>query len=164
LKIIQTGLLAVILSAMLMACEQSDSTASSESSEVVSDKVSAQSKEINKFLSKTDAQPEAAKANPFNNNISGEMVETFDASSFTYVNIKTANGSIWAAGPVTKFTKGDMVSFSAKTPMSNFHSSSLNRTFDLIYFVNKFSVNGVEASSELKSNGMAGAMPHAAKQ
>ena len=162
MKILQTGLLAVILSTMLMACEQDNSTASSESTEVVSEKVSAQSKEINKFLSKTDEQP-VAKANPFNNNISGEMVETFDASSFTYVNIKTATGNIWAAGPVTKFSKGDTVSFSAKTPMSNFHSSSLNRTFDLIYFVNKFSVNGVEVSAEFKSNGMAG-MPHAAKQ
>jgi len=74
--------------------------------------------------------------------VSGNTIETFDAGGFTYVQITTPNESIWAAGPLTPIKKGDKVSFSRNMLMKNFHSKTLNRTFEAIYFVNTFTVNG----------------------
>ncbi|VAW68560.1 hypothetical protein MNBD_GAMMA09-3191 [hydrothermal vent metagenome] len=75
--------------------------------------------------------------------ITGKLLETFDASGYSYVKVATDKGEIWAAGPVTSgLSKGDSVSFSARMPMNDFHSKSLSRSFDLIYFVNRFTVNG----------------------
>ena len=74
--------------------------------------------------------------------VSGNTIETFDAGGFTYVQITTPNDSIWAAGPLTPIKKDDKVSFSRNMLMNNFHSKTLDRTFEAIYFVNTFTVNG----------------------
>ena len=74
--------------------------------------------------------------------VSGNTIETFDAGGFTYVQITTPNDSIWAAGPLTPIKKDDKVSFSRNMLMNNFHSKTLNRDFESIYFVNTFTVNG----------------------
>ncbi|HED34283.1 MAG TPA: hypothetical protein ENJ08_08745 [Gammaproteobacteria bacterium] len=95
----------------------------------------------------TTAQKSTAQQNAFSNTFSGEVLETFDASTFTYVQIKTDNGPVWAAGPTTAIKKGDTVSFGGKTPMENFHSKSLNRTFEMIYFANSLNVNGSVAAA-----------------
>ncbi len=68
---------------------------------------------------------------------SGTVVETFDASSYTYVRVKTASGEIWAAASQFKVSKGEKVSVPLTMPMENFHSSTLNRTFPVIYFTPK---------------------------
>jgi hypothetical protein len=73
---------------------------------------------------------------------SGKTIETFVAGGFTYVQIATPEGSIWAAGPLTPIKKDDEVSFSRTMLMKNFHSKSLNRDFEAIYFVERFTVNG----------------------
>lgn len=75
--------------------------------------------------------------------LSGKLIETFDAGGYTYVQIKTDRGTVWAAGPVSKLKKGDQIGFGTQMPMNNFHSKTLGRDFDLIYFVSGFSVNGV---------------------
>ncbi|VAW68527.1 hypothetical protein MNBD_GAMMA10-3218, partial [hydrothermal vent metagenome] len=85
--------------------------------------------------------PVSAQQNAFSNTLNGEVLDTFDASTFTYVQVKTGSGDIWAAGPTTTIKKGDKVSFGGQTPMENFHSTSLNRTFKMIYFANSFAVN-----------------------
>lgn len=74
--------------------------------------------------------------------VSGNAIETFIAGGFTYVQITTPKESIWAAGPLTPIKKDDKVSFSRKMLMKNFHSKSLNRDFEAIYFVGRFTVNG----------------------
>jgi PBP1b-binding outer membrane lipoprotein LpoB len=74
--------------------------------------------------------------------VSGKTIETFVAGGFTYVQIATPNGSIWAAGPLTPIKKDDEVSFSRNMLMKNFHSKTLNRDFEAIYFVDRFTVNG----------------------
>ena len=65
---------------------------------------------------------------------SGTVVETMDASSYTYVRVKTASGEIWAAGAKTTVAVGDKVVIPLEMPMVDFHSSTLNRTFPTIYF------------------------------
>ena len=74
--------------------------------------------------------------------VTGNTIETFDSGGFTYVQITTPEASIWAAGPLTPIKNNDTVSFSRTMLMTNFHSKTLNRTFEAIYFVNTFTVNG----------------------
>lgn len=74
--------------------------------------------------------------------VSGKTIETFNAGGFTYVQIAAPNETLWAAGPLTTIKKDDEVSFSRNMLMRNFHSKSLNRDFEAIYFVDRFTVNG----------------------
>ena len=74
--------------------------------------------------------------------ITGKTLETFNAGGFTYVQISTPNEPIWAAGPLTTIKKDDEVGFSRTMLMKNFHSKTLNRDFEAIYFVDRFAVNG----------------------
>ena len=74
--------------------------------------------------------------------VTGNTIETFDSGGFTYVQITTPEASIWAAGPLTPIKKDDKVSFSRNMLMKNFHSKTLTRTFEAIYFINTFTVNG----------------------
>ena len=82
---------------------------------------------------------------------SGTVVETMDASSYTYVRVKTATGDIWAAATTFKVKVGDKVVVPLNMPMQNFRSGTLNRTFPLVYF-----------ASRIEREGEAGAAPMAA--
>jgi len=66
--------------------------------------------------------------------LQGKILETMDASGYTYVNIETATGPVWAAMPQTKVEVGQEVALSGGMPMSNFESKTLGRTFDSIIF------------------------------
>jgi len=89
-----------------------------------------------------NTMPQQNAAAPDASIVSGKTIETFDAGGFTYVQITTPKESIWAAGPLTPIKKDDNVSFSRNMLMKNFHSKSLNRDFEAIYFVDRFTVNG----------------------
>ena len=89
-----------------------------------------------------NTMPQQNAAAPHASIITGNTIETFDAGGFTYVQISTPNESIWAAGPLTPIKKDDKVSFSRNMLIKNFHSKSLNRDFEAIYFVDRFTVNG----------------------
>jgi hypothetical protein len=69
--------------------------------------------------------------------VSGEVVETMDASTYTYVRVKTEKGEVWAATGTTKVAVGDKVVVPLESEMRNFHSPSLKRDFPLIYFVSQ---------------------------
>ena len=103
------------------------------------DKTSATSKET---TTTKNTMPQQNAAAPHASIISGKTIETFNAGGFTYVQISTPNESIWAAGPLTPIKKDDEVNFSRNMLMKNFHSKSLNRDFEAIYFVDRFTVNG----------------------
>jgi hypothetical protein len=70
--------------------------------------------------------------------IHGKVTEIIDVSGYTYVEVDTGTEKIWAAGPPTPLTKGDMISFSAEMPMQDFQSKSIDRIFPVIYFVNRY--------------------------
>lgn len=76
---------------------------------------------------------------------SGELIETFNSGGYTYVNISTDNGPVWAAGPITSINKGDKVGFTGKVAMIDFYSKSLDRKFDTIYFVGSYVINDQQA-------------------
>jgi hypothetical protein len=72
--------------------------------------------------------------------ISGKVTQTMDASEYTYIEIDTGNGLVWAAGPATKVKVGDTVETSGGIEMVNFQSSTLGRTFDKIRLVSVIQV------------------------
>jgi len=81
----------------------------------------------------------------------GEITDVIAAAGYTYVEIDTGNGKVWAAGPETSLKVGDRTGFSTNMPMANFHSKSLNRDFPVIYFVNAYlSEDGSAKKFEVK--------------
>lgn len=78
----------------------------------------------------------------------GKVVETMDASSYTYVFVDTGTKKVWAAASKFPVKVGDTVSVPASQLMSDFHSKSLNRDFSEIYFTDKIQVNGSSSTEE----------------
>jgi len=66
--------------------------------------------------------------------VTGTVLETIDASSYTYVRLKTPDGEIWAAVAKTKVEKGRTVTVVDAARMDGFESRTLNRKFDRIVF------------------------------
>lgn len=64
----------------------------------------------------------------------GTVVETMDASDYTYMYIETDSEKIWVAIPATEVAVGDEVTFTRGMVMNNFHSTALDRTFASIIF------------------------------
>jgi len=79
-------------------------------------------------------------------NISGKVIETMNAGSYTYVQVDTGTQKIWAATTKFAVTKGDNVTVFGGMPMENYHSKSLNRDFDLVYFTGKISINNADTN------------------
>ena len=71
----------------------------------------------------------------------GKVLDTMDASIYTYIQVSTEKGTVWIATTTTKVAKGDTISYPDDgVVMTNFTSKSLNRKFDKIIFVDKMSV------------------------
>ncbi|WP_141731235.1 NrfJ-related protein [Oligoflexus tunisiensis] len=70
----------------------------------------------------------------------GKVIDTMDVADYTYVQFAHGKEKLWLATSKTKVKKGDIVSFTDPTTMHKFHSKSLNRTFDQIYFVSTLNV------------------------
>lgn len=79
-------------------------------------------------------------ASPSAQTLVGTVMETIDASSYTYVQVETGTRSVWAAAPRFPVKKGDRVSIPTHSPMQNYRSDSLGRTFPLVYFAEKIRV------------------------
>ena len=73
--------------------------------------------------------------------IYGKVIDIIDVAGYTYAEVDTGKGKVWAAGPPTPLKKGDMIAFSSQMPMQNFHSKSLGRDFPIIYFINRYVTN-----------------------
>ncbi len=64
----------------------------------------------------------------------GEVLETQNVDSYTYLRLKTKEGEIWAAVPTTAVKKGAQVTIGNAMTMENFESKTLKRKFDKIVF------------------------------
>lgn len=80
--------------------------------------------------------------------IHGKVTDIIKTAGYTYAEVDTGKKKVWAAGPVTPLKAGDMIAFSTRMPMKNFHSKSLKRDFPIIYFVARFITD--EAASKNK--------------
>jgi hypothetical protein len=73
---------------------------------------------------------------------SGKVVETTNTAGYTYVLVDTGSQKLWAATTQFDVKPGDSVTVAAGAPMANYHSKSLNRDFDTVYFTGSITVNG----------------------
>jgi len=100
----------------------------------------------------TEPAPGDRSADP--KRISGTVLETFNASSYTYLRVETPDGQAWAAVPQARLEIGAQVVIVNPQAMSDFESKTLGRSFDTIYFG---TLDGRSASSPMAKNG---ANPH----
>jgi thiol-disulfide isomerase/thioredoxin len=93
------------------------------------------------YLSPADAQNHP--------NLSGKVTDVISTTGFTYIEVATTQGKVWAAGiGSVAINKGDHVSFEANMAMKNYHSKNLNRDFSLIYFVKQFNTEESSMTSD----------------
>jgi len=70
----------------------------------------------------------------------GKVLQVMDASIYTYMQVTSDNGPVWLAASKTSVPKGATISYPNGAVMANFHSKSMNRTFDRIIFLDKIEV------------------------
>jgi hypothetical protein len=80
---------------------------------------------------------------------SGKVIEATNTAGYTYVQVDTGGKKLWAATTQFQVKVGDNVAVGAGTPMSDYHSKTLNRDFDLVYFTGSIAVNGGGAGAAL---------------
>ena len=76
---------------------------------------------------------------------SGVVTETMNAGSYTYLLVDTDAGPRWAAGSEMSLNVGDRVTIADAILMRDFASSSLDRTFDEIWFAQTIHVGDAPA-------------------
>jgi hypothetical protein len=67
-----------------------------------------------------------------------------NTAGYTYIHFDTGKETVWAAAPEFAVEVGEMVTISNAMPMNNHHSKTLERTFELVYFVSRVEVEGAE--------------------
>lgn len=73
-------------------------------------------------------------AEPASAGLEGEVLETLAVPKYTYLRMQTAAGEVWAAVPSAKVELHSRVRIRDATRMDDFKSSTLSRTFPVIYF------------------------------
>ncbi|MCB9540387.1 MAG: nucleotide-binding protein [Myxococcales bacterium] len=66
--------------------------------------------------------------------LTGTVQEAMNVAGYTYLKLSTPAGEKWAAVDQTQATVGSAVTVVEATEMRNFHSKTLDRTFESIYF------------------------------
>jgi len=82
--------------------------------------------------------------------LSGKVIETINSGGYTYLRLDTGTQKVWAAAPLLHLKVGDAIVIADGMPMPKYHSKTLNRDFDLIYFTGDLTVNGSRPVSDEK--------------
>lgn len=80
---------------------------------------------------------------------SGVIAEIVEVDDYTYLRIESDQGSAWIATSLVWVNEGDVISFPSGVLMQNFHSATLNRTFEKIMFVENIDVTQAVASKSM---------------
>lgn len=78
--------------------------------------------------------------------LEGKVVEAMKSAGYTYFLVDTGTTKSWVAATEIALKVGDKVAVPAPMAMANYHSKTLNRTFDVVYFANSVTVNGKPAA------------------
>jgi len=94
------------------------------------------------------------------------IIESKDVTNYTYLLLEDKTGKVWAAIPKTPAKVGEEIAIVNITVMKDFHSKTLEKTFDLILFAVPsegcpFKGSEGEMISEMPSGMMPGKMPSA---
>jgi hypothetical protein len=94
------------------------------------------------------AEPQAAAARAPAGR-TAKVLQAMDAGTYTYVEIAVEGAPTWFAGPTTAVRPGDTIQIpSRELPMRDFRSDTLDRTFEVVYFVNAIrKVGGTEPAA-----------------
>ncbi|SHF66545.1 hypothetical protein SAMN05444274_107107 [Mariniphaga anaerophila] len=87
-----------------------------------------------------------------------EVSEVIQANSYTYLKVKENQGERWVAVTKQDINPGDVFYYDEALQMNNFHSKDLDRTFDVVYFVNQISKDPISNQSMGVMPGMGGMM------
>ena len=79
---------------------------------------------------------------------SGKVKETMDAANYTYVLVDTGTNKLWVAAPAFKVKVGDSAAVAQAMAMPKYHSKTLNRDFDVVYFAGSVVVNGIQPTAD----------------
>ena len=90
--------------------------------------------------------------------IEGSVSKVVDVPGYTYVEVETGEGTVWAAAPSVSVKAGDTVSFATGMAMSDFYSKTLQRKFEVIYFVDRFISNSGTTSIDNEAAAAHGSM------
>jgi hypothetical protein len=74
--------------------------------------------------------------------VTGAVIETMNSGGYTYVKVDTGDDEVWAATSEFEVAPGDRVTFPLETPMQGFHSNTLDRDFEVIYFASFIAPEG----------------------
>lgn len=91
--------------------------------------------------------------------LTGRVIETMNAATYTYVLVDTGTTKAWAAAPEFAVKVGDTVVVADAMPMMNYRSKTLNRTFDAVYFSGNVKVNGKSAGPVAVAAGLPAGHP-----
>lgn len=105
----------------------------------------------------TTPSPQASPGAP--GGLTGTVVETIDAGSYTYVKLATAKGEEWAAVPKAEVKKGQKIGIAGAMLMKDFQSKTLKRKFATIYFGTLAGPGGAMAAPPPHGSMPPGAMP-----
>ncbi len=97
---------------------------------------------------KKQEAPKSAAANLPAGTHAVKVIDFIDVPSYTYIQVSENGNSYWLAAPQTKVEKGQTIYYSQGMEMKNFHSQTINRTFDVIYFVQGVSTQPAGQSLE----------------
>lgn len=71
----------------------------------------------------------------------GIIKEVLVSGGYTYVKVAINGNDVWAAGPSMQLAVGETVMWTDGSKMTNFTSTTLDKTFSEIYFVGSFNKN-----------------------
>jgi hypothetical protein len=66
--------------------------------------------------------------------LNGDVLEALPVAKYTYLRLHTRDGEVWAAVPSAAIAVGAHVAIANATRMDDFKSTTLERTFNVIYF------------------------------
>ncbi len=94
-----------------------------------------------------------------------EVSEVIQASAYTYLKVKENSDEKWMAVSKQDVQVGDVLYYDEALQMTNFHSKDLDRTFEVVYFVNQISETPILNHPAAGMRGMGGMTedPHSEK-
>lgn len=85
-----------------------------------------------KVTSATEQKSNVAQKSQF---FTGIVSQSMNGAGYTYMLVSEGGDSIWIACPEVRVNVGDRVYFAEGMPMPGYESKSLNKKFDMVYFI-----------------------------
>jgi hypothetical protein len=80
-------------------------------------------------------EPKAPASNLPSGTHAVKVLDFINVPNYTYLQVSENGNEYWLAAPTTKVEKGETVYYTQGMEMKNFHSQTINKTFDSIFFV-----------------------------